>query len=319
MILAYVIINLKYFRRVKMKKILAKYPYPVSGLILGLAALGNLIGTYGEVYKTAAGSIALILLVILVIKIISDMEGFKTFMQNPVASAAFATAPMSITILSTYLPPTIGKIIWFMGIVLNVIIILWFTLKFTLKFKMAELFTTWSILYVGIVTASVTAPAYKMLNIGQIAFWFGFVSYFIVQAIICYKVFFKMKEIPEPMQPMLIVFAAPISLLLAGYISSFPEKNMLMVYLLASISAIFYIYCLAVFPKLLKLKFYPTISAFTFPMVISAIGIKMLTAFIKKSSGNVGLLPVVVKVQEVIAVVIVVYVLVRYIQFIFSE
>ena len=302
-----------------MKKLLTKYPYPVSGLILGLAALGNLIRNYGEIYRYAFGIIAMILLVVLVIKIVTDIKGFKTFLENPVAAAAFATAPMSVTILSTYFPPEIGKLIWFKGIALNIVMILWFTAKFAFRFKMNEIFTTWSILYVGIVTASVTAPAYKMLPLGQSVFWFGFVCYFVVQSIICYRVFFLMKEIPEPMQPMLIVFSAPISLLLAGYMSSFPQKNIFIVYLLAAISAGFYVYCLSVFPKLLKLKFYPTISAFTFPMVISAIGMKLLTAFIKKSGGNVGILPMIVKIQEVIAVVVVIYVLVKYFQFIFKK
>lgn len=302
-----------------MKKILMKYPYPISGLILGLAALGNLIRTYGEIYRTVFGMIAMVLMVILIIKMLSDIEGFKTFMQNPVAAAAFATAPMSVTILSTYFPPTIGKIIWIIGIIINALTILWFTLKFALRFKMTELFTTWSILYVGIVTASVTAPAYKMLPLGQSIFWFGFVCYFIVQSIICYRVFFLMKEIPEPMQPMLIVFSAPISLLLAGYMNSFPEKNMFIVYLLAGISSVFYIYSMFKFPKLLKLKFYPTISAFTFPMVISAIAMKLLTGFIGKSGGDVKILSMVVKFQEFVAVAIVVYVLVKYLQFIFKS
>ncbi len=301
-----------------MKKILAKYPYPISGLILGLAALGNLIRNYGEGFRKTFGIIAMVLLVILIIKIVTDLKGFKTFMENPIASAAFATAPMSITILSTYFPPELGKMIWFTGIALNALTIIWFTAKFAFRFKINEIFTTWSILYVGIVTASVTAPAYKMLNIGQAIFWFGFICYFIVQPIICYRVF-VVKNIPEPIMPTLIVFSAPISLLLAGYMSSFPQKNIFIVGLLATIAALFYLYCILVFPKLLRLKFYPTVSAFTFPMVISAIGMKMLTAFVKKSGGNVALLSNIVKFQEAVAVFIVVYVLIKYMQFIFKK
>ena len=94
---------------------------------------------------------------------------------------------------------------------------------------------------------------------------------------------------------------------------------MFIVYLLAGISSVFYIYSMFKFPKLLKLKFYPTISAFTFPMVISAIGMKMLTAFVKKSGGNVALLSNIVKFQEAVAVFIVVYVLIKYMQFIFKK
>ena len=57
-----------------MKKILAKYPYPISGLILGLAALGNLIRNYGEGFRKTFGIIAMVLLVILIIKIVTDLK-----------------------------------------------------------------------------------------------------------------------------------------------------------------------------------------------------------------------------------------------------
>ncbi|MBP6126048.1 MAG: hypothetical protein KBA67_06790 [Leptotrichiaceae bacterium] len=183
---------------------------------------------------------------------------------------------------------------------------------------MSDVFTTWSILYVGIVTVSVTAPAYKMLNIGQVAFWFGFIGYFSLLPIICYRVF-KLKNIPEPLTPMLIVFSAPISLLLAGYMSSFTEKNIFIIYLLVIISMGFYLYSMIMMTKLLKLKFYPTISAFTFPLVISATALKLFTAFIGKQGGNTSILLIVVKIEEIIALVIVLYVLVRYLKFILKK
>ena len=37
-----------------MNGISKKYPVPITGLILGLAALGNLVQPYGEVYQSAA-------------------------------------------------------------------------------------------------------------------------------------------------------------------------------------------------------------------------------------------------------------------------
>ena len=59
----------------------------------------------------------------------------------------------------------------------------------------------------------------------------------------------------------------------------FSEKSIGMVYLLMAFSLIFYIVAIALLPKLLKLKFYPSYSAFTFPMVISGIGIKLANGF----------------------------------------
>lgn len=118
---------------------------------------------------------------------------------------------------------------------------------------------------------------------------------------------------------MLIVFSAPISLLLAGYMSSFTEKNIFIIYLLVIISMGFYLYSMIMMTKLLKLKFYPTISAFTFPLVISATALKLFTAFIGKQGGNTSILLIVVKIEEIIALVIVLYVLVRYLKFILKK
>lgn len=70
---------------------------------------------------------------------------------------------------------------------------------------------------------------------------------------------------------------------------------------------------------LLKLKIYPSYSAFTFPLVISAIGVKLVNGFLVKSGQNILALKYLVKFQEVIGIVITLYVLVRYIQFLLSK
>ena len=108
---------------------------------------------------------------------------------------------------------------WIIGFALHIVLILWFTKKFVLNFKIKQVFPAWFIVYVGIVVGSVTGPAYKMAAVGQIAFWFGFVTYLILLPIIIYRVV-KVQEMAEPTLPTLAIFAAPASLLLAGYMVS---------------------------------------------------------------------------------------------------
>ena len=53
-----------------MKKFLEKFPLPISGLALGMAALGNLVRSYGEIYRSIFGVLSFIIIVLLTIKIL---------------------------------------------------------------------------------------------------------------------------------------------------------------------------------------------------------------------------------------------------------
>ena len=289
-----------------MKKFLEKFPLPISGLALGMAALGNLMRSYGEIYRSIFGVLSFIIIVLLTIKILMNFGEFRKNMENPVISGSFATYSMAIIIF------------WYIGIAIHILLIIWFSLKYVPKHNIETVFTTWFIVYVGIITVSVTAPWFKMLMLGKIAFWFGFVMYLILIPVVCYRVF-KVKKIPEPALPVFAVFAAPAALSLAGYINSFPEKNIVIFNLLIFLTVFFYALVLFSMPKLLKIRFYPSYAAFTFPMVISSLALKLATGVLKKAGTNVALLVKIVNITEIIALVAVIYVFIRYLQFIFKN
>ena len=304
-----------------MNQILKKYPVPIVGLMLGLAAAGNLVQSYGEVYRSILGIISGLLLILMIAKIVNYPKGVVESLDNPVVASVFPTLSMGIMLLSTYLKPfgaSLAFIIWIIGLALHIILILWFTKKFVLNFKIKQVFPSWFIVYVGIVVASVTGPAYKMANVGQVTFWFGLITYLVLLPIVIYRVV-KIKKMPEPTLPTLAIFAAPASLLLAGYMNSFGTKNMVMVWFLMALSIIMYAAVIIMLFKLLKLKFYPSYSGFTFPLVISGIAIKLTKGFLTKSGQAIPALKYLVKFQEIVAVVIVLYVLVRYIQFLTAK
>lgn len=303
-----------------MEQILKKYPVPAAGLMLGLAAAGNLVQSYGEVYRSIFGALSTVLFVLMIAKIIKYPKGVAEAMDNPLVASVSPTFSMAIMLLSTYLKPyaqTAALIVWIIGFALHAALIIWFTKKYVLNFKIKQVFPSWFIVYVGIVVASVTGPVFKMNTIGQLAFWFGFVTYLVLLAIVLYRVI-KIKEIAEPALPTLAIFAAPASLLLAGYMNSFGTKNMAIVWILATLSLVMYIAVVIAMFKLLRLKFYPSYSAFTFPFVISGIAIKLSNGFLTKSGQGISALKYLVKFQEVAAVVLTLYVLARYIKFIFA-
>ncbi len=304
-----------------MTQILKKYPVPATGLMLGLAALGNLIQSYGEVYRSIFGVLSAILFVLMIAKMIKYPKDIVIALDNPLVASVFPTFSMTIMLLATYIKPfsqIAALIIWIIGLALHVILMIWFTKKYVLKFKIKQVFPSWFIVYVGIVVASVTGPMFQLSAIGKLVFWFGLATYLVLLGIILYRVI-KIKEIPEPALPSLAIFAAPASLLLAGYMNSFEMKNMAILYFLMALSLIMYTIVIFLMFKLLRIKFYPSYSAFTFPFVISGICMKLTNGFLIKSGHVITALKYLIKFQEAVAFVLIIYVLVKYIEFLFAK
>lgn len=304
-----------------MNEFLKKLPVPITGLILGLAAAGNLIQSYGNAYRNTLGIISFILLIFMLAKIVKYPKSVAESLNNPVIGSVFPTFSMAIMILATYLKPYaagLSLIVWIIGFTLHIILILWFTKKFVFNFNIKQVFPSWFIVYVGIVAACVTGPVFKLTSVCKIVFWFGLATYLILLPIAAYRVI-KVKEIPEPALPTLIIFSAPASLLLAGYMNSFESKSMIIVWFLMILSLTMYAIALSLLPKLLKLKFYPSYSSFTFPLIISGICIKLTNGFLIKTGQPILALGYLVKFQEVLAIAMVLYVLIRYILFLLPD
>ena len=295
---------------------LKRYPIPIAGLILALFALGNLIQSYSNEARLALGVIGVILYVPYLLKVIILNAKLSEPLSNPVAASVFPTFTMATMLLAGYVKPyspEYARLIWYAGVVGHALLIVWFTFNFVFRgFAVKKVFPSWFIVYVGIAVASVSAPVTGRLDIGQWAFWFGLVTYICLLVIVCWRVW-NVGEIPAPAMPTTVIFAAPASLLLAGYMVSFPEKESLMVYALLVASIFFWLVGIVYFIKTFRGAFMPSHSAFTFPLVISAIAVKMSTAFTGFTWQGA-----LCDVQTVIACVVVLWVLARYVMFIFA-
>ena len=301
--------------------LLKKLPIPIAGLILAMFALGNLLQSYSNVVRLCIGGVALILYIIFVLKIVLLNSKLKTVLDNPVPASVLLTITMATILLSSYAKPYssgLAAAFWFVGVILHALLIIWFSMKFLPNFSIKKVFPSWYIVYVGIATASVTAGAAGQLKLGQICFWFSLISYFILIPVVCYRVF-KVKEIPEPAKPTFAILSAPGSLALAGYLNTFPEKNFTFAAVLFGFSLFFYLVVLVNLPKLLKLKFSPGFSGFTFPLVISALSSKLFNGYVTKLYGANSVLKLFVNFQEILATLIVLYVFIGYMKFLFSK
>lgn len=300
-----------------MKQFLKALPLPAAGVTLGLAALGNLLQSYSEGVRLVLGALALAMWVCLVLKVIFCWKGVCQAMEDPIVASVSATFPMATMLLAVYGKPFVGAAaaqgVWFLGIALHAALIVWFTVKFFGSFRLEKVFASYYIVYVGIVVASLTAPAFEMAaTVGAWAFWFGFVCLIALLVLVSVR-YIRLPVGKDPAKPIFCVYAAPASLCLAGYIQSVTPKEPMMVIGLLALSTALYLMVLVRLPGFLKLPFYPSYAAFTFPMVITAIAAKQSMACLTNLGYSVSWLSPVVLAETVIATVMVLYALVRYV------
>ena len=305
-----------------MKNTIKKIPIPLCGVMLGLAALGNLLQSYSEGIRYICGILAAFLLILVLLKLIMFPQMVREDMKNPIMASVSGTFPMALMLLSVYVKPFIGKaayFIWLLAICLHIILIIYFTVKFLLKLQMPKVFASYFIVYVGIVVASVTAPAYeKAASIGTAAFWFGFVTLILLLILITYR-YVKFKEVPDPAKPLICIYAAPTSLCIAGYVQSVTPKSREFLLAMLLVATVLYVLALVKAISYLKLKFYPSYAAFTFPFVISAIATKQTMVCLANMKQPIPMLRYVVLIETVIAVLFMIYTFIRFLQFIFVD
>ena len=285
-----------------MKDVIKKVPVPICGVMLGAAALGNLLQSYSEGIRYVCGVFAAFLLILALLKLIMFPGAVKEDMKNPIMASVSGTFPMALMILSTYVKPFIGQAayyIWLFAIALHIVLIIYFTVKF------------------GIVVASVTAPAYEKLAIGSAAFWFGFVTLILLLILVTYR-YVTVKEVPDPAKPLICIYAAPTSLCIAGYVQSVMPKSYGFLMGMFVVATVIYIFALVKAIGYLKMPFFPSYAAFTFPFVISAIASKQTMACAMNMGHPMPFLKYVVLIETIIAIVLVVYTYIRFMAFIFG-
>lgn len=292
-----------------------KPPLVMAGLVLGLAALGNLLGGYLPPLRWLLGGLAFCLYLLLIIGMIRHPEDVKQQLHQPLVASVFPTFFMSGMVFATYLQQLLGldflaRAIWWLSLLGNSGLIVFFFWNFTWRFCWEFVFPSWSVLYVGIAVAGLTASVTEVYSIGQFIFWYGLIATVCVlplMAVRAYRI-----GLPEATRPNISTFCAPASLLLASYLNTFPiSMDTVLVWLLLVASQILYLFVLLQFPKLLDRPFNPGFSAFTFPFVISATSLKLALSYLGISS----IWQFLVWFEVGVATCLVLYVLTQYLRF----
>jgi len=298
-----------------------KVPLPICGVALGCAALGNLLQSYGEGIRQFCGILSAIFILLFLLKAICYPSMLAEDMKNPIMASVSGTFSMTLMLLATYIKPFAGcaaYYLWLFAILLHILLIVYFTAKFIFNFDFKKVFASYYIVYVGIAVAAVTAPAFKSLAVGAATFWFGFITCLILLFVVTVR-YVKYREIPNPAKPLFCIFAAPMSLCVAGYVQSVTPKSIPFLLGMYAVASVLYIISLIRAAEFLKLPFFPSYAAFTFPFVISAIASKQTMVCLMKLGNPMPLLKPVVLAETVIATLFVLYTYGCFVKFIFSK
>ena len=305
-----------------MRDIIKKVPIPTAGVALGLAALGNLLQPYAEVAHIICGALSLFLVAMIVAKVVLFPSMIRDDLQNSIFASVSATFFMTLMQLAGYLAPVAivpAFGLWCAAMAGHFILMGWFTAHFIRRFKLAEVFPTYFICYVGIIVAAVTSPVFGMEAFGRGIFWFGLACFAVLLATVVAR--YLKHEIPEPARPLFCIFAAPMGLSLVGYLAVTPNPDPLFVGVLMGLGQVMLVGVATQLPKFLALKFYPSYAAMTFPFVISAMALGKGMQALYAAGVTIPALPMVealIALETVFAAVMVTYVFVHYMRFFFG-
>ena len=289
--------------------IIKNLPTPIAGLALGSAALGNLLQPYSSSLQLLFNLLSLIIIVLLTIKFVLGFDKLKKEMENPVVATVMATYPMSIMLLASFSKKYIGLLsmpVWIIGIFLDFCVVFYAIYNFIIKERhISKIYPTWFITFVGPAVVTVTAINYNLETLGLIYFYLSYINYLILLPFVLYRVY-KYKHYKDGDYPTITVFSAPGGLLLASYMIGITQKTNIILVILIPLTILLFIFVLIQLPYLLKRKFYPSFSAFTFPLVICAISFQKTGVYYQLAEFSI--LNILIHLIELLALIIVIYV-----------
>ena len=303
------------------KRIVQSTPIPISGVMLSFSALDTLfqslehpVASYGPV-KYICGSIAFLIFLVLTAKLFVCPAQVQGALNKGNQAAILPTYSMTLMNLSVFFKPLFGSGsfgIWILAIALHLALVIRFTWHFLIRLRWEEVFISYVVGYAGIANIAITSPAYGMQPLGKLAFWTGFCCVSIV-LIIAIRRQICLPEMAEADEFLFLVIASPMSVCLTGYVKAYGAGISYPLLLgLFFVATVFYITALIQVPKFLKRSFYPSYASFTFPFVISAIGVRDILSYFTTQHAFFTALEILASVESIIAILLVLYTLVRY-------
>lgn len=282
---------------------LKEIPIPIAGLALGVLGLGNILPN--ETLKYLCGFLGFILILTLVLKIIKYLNLIRKDFENPTLAAVFGTFPMALMVLSTYFPE--GSSLWAVGLLIHISLIIYYSIRFLVKYELKTLHASAFIVYIGIGIATITSFDYAPA-ICNFLLIFSAISAIILVPVFGYR--YIKYPVKDPLKPLICIYSAPASLIIVAYLQSSLYISKTVLIILLAISIILFIFSIVKIVQYRKLEFYPSYSAYTFPFVITANATLNLTTYFPQ-------ITFIAWIQLIIAIILICYVLIKYLKIYF--
>lgn len=259
-----------------MRNLLLSIPIPLSGLMLGIMALAKILfilqlSFFGIVFF-AAGAL---LFLFIVLKVLFQFQNVREQLENLAIASVAPTFTMGSMIMTNILLlhntfVSFANILWLLAVVLHIILMVYFVVKFIIRspLTMQSILPSWFVTFVGIGIIPVTAPTFATPYTGWIV-WLALINFVVLLPFILKRIFI-MRDLPVPAKPMITILAAPASLSLLAYLTQYGANNEAFVYCILIFAQLLYFIVLYELKTLIKVPFYPSFGAFTFPLVVSA-------------------------------------------------
>ncbi|MCI2132685.1 MAG: TDT family transporter [Eubacterium sp.] len=294
-------------------------PIPLSGVMLGFAALGNYLKSSSVMLWGLMECIALFLLVLLILKILMFPRETAADMGNAAIAGASGTFSMGLMFLgvgAAFVNRYAGAALWGIGLLLHILLILYFTGTFVLHFRLEQVYTTWFLVYVGITAAAATGSVFGMQRLGRVLVYWGLACTAALMVLITVR--YVRIPVEKHYRPMTAIYAAPVSLCLVGYIQSFDGTKERAVLILAFLAHVFYVFGLILAVRLIGKRFYPSFSAFTFPFINTAAATRLSASAAGQAGIGGKLLQLLVKPECAIGMALLLIVFCRYLPAVFA-
>ena len=303
-----------------MRNLFQVVPIPISGLMLGLVSLGNLLLSMDKaVFGHVCFFIGIFLFLLILGKLVFAFSSILAEMQNPIIASVSPTFTMGTLSISSGLHyygvhEFVIHMIWILSATTQIFIIFYFIRTFIWKNRItiSDIYPSWLILFVGTAVMPLTASDLSGIFTKAIVI-FAVCAFVVLVPILIFRGFIR-KDLPEPTIPMLTILTAPASISLAAYFQQF-ESRFALVLALFIVAQLLYLLVLTKLPSALQLPFYPSFAAFTFPLVISATATNGVIHYFKQIGMSTNWLETYFYFQLTFSAIIVFYVLIRYINY----
>lgn len=294
---------------INMRNVIKNMPLAVSGTLLAILSLGNLLNNY--YIKTITFSLGLLIIIILLLKAFFYRESIIKELTNPIVLSTSGTFSMALMVLSTYIinySYAFAMIIWISGVLLHVFLIIYYTYYYVINnFDIENYYGSLWVVYIGLTMAAISGGILELTSFSWIFFVFGFCVMIPTTLLVSYRYINYPVKI-DANKPLICIYTAIFNILTVGYYYTFNPINNAFITLLYMIGLCLYVFSLYEALKYIKLPFYPSFSAFTFPFVISAISSSKMTILYN----NNIILSAITVIETIIAIIFVLYVLYQY-------